>query len=165
MTTRRRFTLDLVGAGAAVGAAALGLAAPDAAAGKAGRAPGPGFGGATAAGELAERIRLTGRRLTRGGRPEYTREMVLADVALDRRRRFWEYSGDLSGRYVEALATLPPAMGRVMRATSPAYDGSSTQLMSSSGSRSQSKNSHSAGSPPGSVPARPRPWLYQWMSL
>ena len=111
MTTRRRFTLGLVGAGAAVGAAARGRAAPDAVAGNARRAPGPGFGGATAAGELAERIRLTGRRLTRGGRPEYTREMVLADVALDRRRRFWEYSGDLSGRYVEALATLPPEEG------------------------------------------------------
>jgi DUF1680 family protein len=67
--------------------------------------------GAVPAGELLERIRRTGERLTRGGLPEYTREFVVADVALDRRRRFTEFSGDLSGRYLEALAVLPPAGG------------------------------------------------------
>jgi DUF1680 family protein len=67
--------------------------------------------GARPAGELLERIRRSGERLSHGGIPEYTREFVLADVALDRRRRFTEFSGDLSGRYLEALAVLPPADG------------------------------------------------------
>ena len=119
MTTRRQFTWGLVGAGAALGAS--GRAGARDAADRAGAVasrptpasppPGPGYGGATAAGELAERIRLTANRLTRGGRPEYTRDFILADVALDRRRRFWEFSGDLSGRYLEALSILPPPGG------------------------------------------------------
>jgi len=121
MTTRRQFTLGLVGAGA-TGAAVRGGADPSD--GGAGRAadtrPRPAKGGATAAGELADRIRLTGERLTHGGRPEYTRDFVLADVALDRRRRFWEFSGDLSGRYLEALSILPPAGGPDLRALTKA---------------------------------------------
>ncbi len=64
--------------------------------------------GATAAGDLARRVNLTARRLTQDGIPAYTGAFVLADVTLDRTRRFWNFSGDLSGRYVEALAVLPP---------------------------------------------------------
>jgi hypothetical protein len=100
MTTRRAFTLGLLGAGA--GLAWRGSA----------RAPGGDVTGPTAAaipaGELAERIALSSGRLTRGRVPEFTREFVLADVALEPPRRFNEYSGDLSGRYVEALSLLPP---------------------------------------------------------
>ena len=110
MTTRRQFTLGLVGAGALASSsrrAELRAAPP----GGDERATRERTSGAAPAGELAERIRLTADRLTRGGRPEYTRDFVLADVALDRRRRFWEFSGDLSGRYVEALSALPPAGG------------------------------------------------------
>jgi DUF1680 family protein len=115
MATRRQFSWGLVGAGAAAGVAARAAAAAAVEGGRAALAagspspPGPSFGGATAAGELAERIRLTADRLTHGGRPEYTRDFILADVALDQRRRFWEFSGDLSGRYLEALSILPPA--------------------------------------------------------
>jgi len=61
-----------------------------------------------AAGDLARRVDLTARRLTRDGIPAYTDDFILADVALDRARRFWNFSGDLSGRYIEALAMLPP---------------------------------------------------------
>jgi len=61
------------------------------------------------AGDLARRIDLTARRLTQAGVPAYTEDFVLADVTLDTRRRFWNFSGDLSGRFVEALAALPPA--------------------------------------------------------
>jgi DUF1680 family protein len=124
MTTRRQFTLGLVGAGTAIGAAKAGRAASGAAAGRAAEADdAPAFGGATARGELGERVRLTGERLTRGGRPEYTRDFVLADVALDRRRRFWEFSGDLSGRYLEALSILPPAVGPDLGALAHAIIG------------------------------------------
>jgi hypothetical protein len=114
MITRRQFNLGLVGTGAAVGAGAGIGSAPASAAPERGAGPdlpAPGFGGTTPRGELAERIRLTAERLTRGGRPEYTRDFVLADVTLDQRRRFWEFSGDLSGRYLEALSILPPAGG------------------------------------------------------
>ncbi len=61
-----------------------------------------------AAGELQERIRLTAERLLRGGPPVFTREFVLADVTLGGQRRFSEFSGDLSGRYLGALSLLPP---------------------------------------------------------
>jgi len=67
--------------------------------------------GIAPAGELAERIALTAERLTTRGVPAFTDEMILADVTLDARRRFYNFSGDLSGRYLEALSMLP-APGR-----------------------------------------------------
>jgi DUF1680 family protein len=63
--------------------------------------------GARATGDLKRRIDLTAARLTRTGIPAYTDDFVLADVTLDERRRFWNFSGDLSGRYIEALSVLP----------------------------------------------------------
>jgi hypothetical protein len=74
-------------------------------------APSPALAvpGTRPAGDLARRIDLTARRLTQSGVPAYTEDFVLADVTLDRMRRFWNFSGDLSGRWVEALAALPPA--------------------------------------------------------
>jgi hypothetical protein len=61
-------------------------------------------------GELRTRIDMTQRRLTREGSPAFTEPFVLADVKLDPGypRRFANYSGDLSGRYIGALALLPP---------------------------------------------------------
>jgi len=116
MSTRRAFTTGLLGGGAvaAIAARARSQAAEPALA--APRLTTPAGATVTPQGELAERIRLTAERLTRGGRPAYTRELVLADVALDRRRRFWEFSGDLSGRYLEALSVLPPPGGPDLRA-------------------------------------------------
>ena len=67
--------------------------------------------GIAPAGELASRMALSGTRLTAKGVPAYSDEMVLADVRLDERRRFFNFSGDTSGRYVEALSVWP-AQGR-----------------------------------------------------
>jgi hypothetical protein len=97
MVSRRQFNLAL--AGAATAWPFLPSAARGAAPRPSGMAP---------AGELADRIRLTSDRLTTKGLPLYTRDFILADVALDRHRRFTDFSGDLSGRYVEALSVLPP---------------------------------------------------------
>ncbi len=97
MVSRRQFNLCLAGAAAA-------WQFPPALA----KASGPHPPGLAPAGELGERIRLTADRLTGGGLPRYTRDFILADVTLDRQRRFTEFSGDLSGRYVEALSLLPP---------------------------------------------------------
>jgi DUF1680 family protein len=103
MATRRAFNLGLLGAGAGL---ALG---PRLRAGSASTAVTPGE--AAPAGELASRVALAAHRLTAGRVPAFTRDFILADVALDPPRRFNEYSGDLSGRYVEALALLPPDEG------------------------------------------------------
>jgi DUF1680 family protein len=103
MATRRAFNVGLLGAGAGL---ALG---PRLRAASAPASTRPG--GATPAGELEARVALSAQRLSGGRVPAFSREFVLADVALDPPRRFNEYSGDLSGRYVEALALLPPEGG------------------------------------------------------
>jgi DUF1680 family protein len=92
----------------AVGAAGLAEASRVAAseARGAGTPPAPGT---RPAGDLARRIDLTARRLTGTGVPSYTEDFILADVTLDTRRRFWNFSGDLSGRFIEAMAAMPPA--------------------------------------------------------
>lgn len=58
-------------------------------------------------GEFTHRINLTKERLTSDRyRPVFTEEFILADVNinLEDPRRFYNYSGDLSGRYIEALS-------------------------------------------------------------
>lgn len=62
-------------------------------------------------GELKQRIELTQHRMVSGETPAFTPDFVLADVALkpEYPRRFSEYSGDLSGRYIGALALMPTA--------------------------------------------------------
>jgi hypothetical protein len=101
MTTRRAFTQGLLGAGAAL---ALGPRL------RAATVAGPA--GAVPVGELAARLALGAERMSGGGGvPAFTRAFILADVALDPPRRFSEYSGDLSGRYVEALSVRPPEGG------------------------------------------------------
>jgi hypothetical protein len=66
-------------------------------------------GGRQATRDLARRIALTGRRLTVAGVPAFSDAFILADVRRDPVRRFTNYAGDLSGRYLEALALVPPA--------------------------------------------------------
>ena len=56
-------------------------------------------------GPLADRIRLTRDRLLAGSGPRMSDDFVLADVRLTPPRRFANFSGDLSGRYIGALAT------------------------------------------------------------
>lgn len=63
---------------------------------------------ATPGGDLAYRIELTRRRLLEGDVPRFTREFILADVTLDPLRRFTNFSGDTSGRYIGALAMASP---------------------------------------------------------
>jgi DUF1680 family protein len=99
-TPRRTFLGQLAMGTAALAAARRVTAAPP---------PAPAAPGTRPAGDLARRIDLTARRLTLSGVPAYTEDFVLADVTLDKRRRFWNFSGDLSGRFIEALAVLPPA--------------------------------------------------------
>jgi hypothetical protein len=100
--TRRGF-LGASGAGAAL---AMGRrAVPPAASG----APAPGATpSCVPRGDFAERVALSARRLTVTGTPAYSEPFVLADVTLDARRRFYNFSGDVSGRYLEALSALPP---------------------------------------------------------
>ena len=57
------------------------------------------------AGELSERLELTLNRVLKGGPPQYTTAFVAADVVPDNFRLYTNYSGDLSGRYVGALAS------------------------------------------------------------
>ncbi len=57
-----------------------------------------------AAGELARRRELTLDRVLAGGPPRFDLDFLLADLIPAPGRRFTEFSGDLSGRYLEALA-------------------------------------------------------------
>ena len=61
--------------------------------------------------ELDHRIHLSINRLTDLSRqPAYTEEFLLADVDLqpDDPRRFYNFSGDLSGRYIEVMSLVDP---------------------------------------------------------
>ena len=57
------------------------------------------------AGDLSNRFELTLRRVLEGGPPRYTQDLLLADVIPRDVRRFTNFSGDLSGRYIGALAS------------------------------------------------------------
>jgi hypothetical protein len=62
------------------------------------------------AGELAARIAMVHHRFAELTEPAFTDKFILADVELDPAypRRFSEFSGDISGRYIGAMAMLPP---------------------------------------------------------
>lgn len=58
-------------------------------------------------GELTHRIEMAKDRLASESRvPAFTEDFILGDVNIDLQnpRRFYNYSGDLSGRYIEAMA-------------------------------------------------------------
>ncbi|MGD0580318.1 MAG: beta-L-arabinofuranosidase domain-containing protein [Bryobacteraceae bacterium] len=59
---------------------------------------------AAAGGDLTDRFHLTLDRVRKGGPPRYSEALVLADVVPEPTRRFTDYSGDVSGRYIGALA-------------------------------------------------------------
>lgn len=61
------------------------------------------------AGELTRRFERTLERVMRGGPPAYSESFVLADLIPDSDRRFADFSGDLSGRYLGAMALSGPA--------------------------------------------------------
>src|SRR5262245_41134586 len=52
-----------------------------------------------------QRFNLTLHRVLEGESPKYSDDFLLADVKPTAERRFTEYSGDLSGRYIGAIAT------------------------------------------------------------
>ncbi|MDE3202321.1 MAG: glycoside hydrolase family 127 protein [Acidobacteriota bacterium] len=52
------------------------------------------------------RAQLTLDRVLHGKAPEFTQDFLLADLKPVAVRRFTEYSGDLSGRYIGAMATV-----------------------------------------------------------
>lgn len=62
-------------------------------------------------GWLQDRFTLTLNRVLRGDSPAYTEDFVLADVKPTAERRFTEFSGDVSGRYIGALATAARVYG------------------------------------------------------
>ena len=64
------------------------------------------------AGELTTRFELTLDRVLHGGPPTYSDGFVLADVVPQHVRRFTEFSGDVSGRYLGALAVVAQLTGQ-----------------------------------------------------
>jgi DUF1680 family protein len=56
------------------------------------------------AGDLTDRFKLTLERVLNGEPPHYSEDFLLADVIPKEIRRFTNFSGDLSGRYIGALA-------------------------------------------------------------
>ena len=67
---------------------------------------------------MQQRYELTLRRVLTGTSPAFTEEFLLADVRPTAGRRFTEFSGDTSGRYIGALATA----SRVYRTNFPSLD-------------------------------------------
>jgi hypothetical protein len=59
----------------------------------------PAFGG-----DLSLRLKLTMDRILYGYSPRYDEAFVIADAIPRATRRFTNFSGDLSGRYIEALS-------------------------------------------------------------
>ena len=62
------------------------------------------FCGPIVAGDFSQRFELTLARVLHGKSPAYTDELLLADVIPRHIRRFTNFSGDLSGRYIGAVA-------------------------------------------------------------
>lgn len=62
--------------------------------------------------ELTSRMELTLDRVLHGGPPVFTDDFVLADAVPEHVRRFTEFSGDVSGRYLGALATVAQFEGK-----------------------------------------------------
>ena len=58
------------------------------------------------AGDLTERLHLTKTRVLEGSAPRFDERFVLADASAQPGRRFTEFSGDVSGRYIGALSAL-----------------------------------------------------------
>ena len=74
------------------------------------------------AGDLTQRFELTLQRVLQGGSPAYTRELLLADVIPKDIRLFTNFSGDLSGRYVGALALASLHTGQTQGRLQPLID-------------------------------------------
>jgi len=71
--------------------------------------PGSGSGGTGT--PIYDRYRLTLNRVLHGSQPAYTSEFLLEDLRGTPGRRFTNFSGDLSGRWIGALAASSAAFG------------------------------------------------------
>ncbi len=109
---RRSFVRAAAASALAVGAGRKGLALAG------GEARSSGLPDAARVGWLGTRFGLTLDRVLSGSGPSYSEDFVLADVKPTAERRFTEYSGDVSGRYIGALATAI----RVYGVQAPALD-------------------------------------------
>ena len=75
------------------------------------------------AGELTRRFERTLERVLRGGPPHYSQRFLLADLRADSKRRFADFSGDLSGRYLGAASLSRPEGLAAARALAPRVFG------------------------------------------
>ena len=73
--------------------------------------PGSTPGAAPSGTPIHDRYQITLNRVLGGGLPAYSEEFVLEDARPSPGRRFTEYSGDVSGRYIGALATAARVYG------------------------------------------------------
>jgi DUF1680 family protein len=55
-------------------------------------------------GDLSSRFDLTLNRVLKGESPKFDDDFILADAVPQNTRRFTEFSGDVSGRYIGAMA-------------------------------------------------------------
>lgn len=62
-------------------------------------------------GDWESRFELSLQRVLSGGPPAYSPEFVLADAVPRHVRRFTNYSGDVSGRYIDALSAAARSLG------------------------------------------------------
>ena len=80
-------------------------------------------------GDFSLRLQLTMNRILQGDSPRYDDDFVIADVVPHASRRFTNFSGDLSGRYIEALSIAAssglksPALDRTVAAVLPLQKG------------------------------------------
>jgi DUF1680 family protein len=75
------------------------------------------------AGELSERLQLTKTRVLEGSAPRFDERFILADASAQPGRRFTEFSGDVSGRYIGALSALASYSGERYAVLDRVVDG------------------------------------------
>ena len=75
------------------------------------RQAGPAAGGRSSGQPNLDRYHHTLNRVLHGHRPDYTQEFLLEDLHGEPGRRFTEFSGDLSGRWIGALASSSASFG------------------------------------------------------
>lgn len=65
--------------------------------------------GETGSGEMNRRIKLVSDRIMFGNTPEMSSDFILADLSLkpEFKRRFTDFSGDISGRYLDVFSSFP----------------------------------------------------------
>lgn len=70
------------------------------------------FGSGLIADDMTKRFELTLERVLQCEAPAFTDDFVLADAVPQHVRRFTEFSGDVSGRYIGALSTVEQFSGK-----------------------------------------------------